>query len=303
MTRVFGVDYKFLSCGDVFTQGLVHAAAELGVEYAHADWSDHALAKNVRDFQPDLMLVVHGRRFAQRWKQQRMAAKQTAVWLVDEPYEVDDTSRWSSQFDLVCVNDRATLHRHQRAVYLPTCYDPVRYTPGDGPRPYAVGFIGGGNQTRDRYLSALTDRGLLSYVIGGPWRTPSVQQLCTTMNITAAETARWYQQTQIVLNVYRETHHYNAQKVPATALNPRVYEALACGALVVSEWRPEAETVVPSLPTFRTVDEAVACIESLRADPQTAETIRQRCAAEIAPHTYAARLRTVLQSSQIEVAA
>ena len=27
--RVFGVDYQFLSCGDVFTRGLAHAAAGL----------------------------------------------------------------------------------------------------------------------------------------------------------------------------------------------------------------------------------------------------------------------------------
>jgi spore maturation protein CgeB len=113
----------------------------------------------------------------------------------------------------------------------------------------------------------------------------------------------WYQQTRIVLNVFREVHHYNAQKVPATSLNPRVYEALACGALVVSEWRHEVDEVVPEMPTFRTVEECVALVSELLADPERAESIRVQCAARLAGHTYANRLQTVLAAVRGQVAA
>jgi len=303
MTRIFGVDYAFLSCGSVFTDGLVHAAAELGVDYQHALWDVPDLPARVQRFRPDLLFVVHGRKFARRFRDHRLAPR-SAVWLLDEPYEVDETSQWSSkQFDVVGISDPATLHRHTHAFYLPVCYDPVAHTPGTGFRPHAVGFIGGGNGTRDRYLTALAQCGLLTYVIGGPWPSPSVQRLCRSGNIPASETPTWYRQTRIVLNVFREIHHYNREKIAATSLNPRVYEALACGALVVSEWRPEVETVVPSLPTFRTIDECVTLIADLLDDPAKAEAIRQQCAAQIAPHTYAARLQTVLQAAKLEVAA
>ncbi len=300
-SRVFGVTYQFLSCGDVFTRGLVHAAEELGLVYEHADWNEGNLPRQIKDFAPDLLFVVHGRKFAAKWP--KPLAAQTAVWLLDEPYETDETASWSSRFDHVFISDPATLHRHTNATYLPVCYDHVLHKPGTGPRPHAVGFIGGGNTTRDRYLSVLAQQGLLTYVIGGPWDNANVQKLCRSKNIPASQTVHWYQQTQIVLNVFRERHHYNRQNIPATSLNPRVYEATACGALVISEWRPELDTLCPELPTFRTVDECVALVRAFVRDPDRAGAVQRQCAARLKDHTYAARLQTVLQTVAIGAAA
>lgn len=299
--RVFGVDYQFLSCGDVFTRGLVHAAADLGITYAHADWNTPGLAEQITHFGPDLLFVVHGRRFAQRFPY--AWPRPSAIWLLDEPYEVDDTVTFSRFFDRVFVNDPATLDRHHHATVLPVCYDPHVYTLRDGPRPHAVGFIGGGNATRDRYLGALARAGLLSYVVGGAWNDPDVNVRCLSPNITPLQTAVLYQSTRIVVNIFREVHHFNAQRTPATALNPRVYEALACGALVVSEWRPEVDTLVPELPTFRSEAECVALVASLLEAPDQGEAIRRACAARLAPHTYAARLQTVLQTCGLQAVA
>lgn len=299
--RVFGVDYQFLSCGSVFTDGLVHAAEELCVEYEHAAWNHPDLAAMVIAFDPDLLFVVHGRRFVQAHP--GFAARQQAVWLLDEPYEVDDTANFSDRFDRVFVSDPATLHRHHNASYLPVCYDPtVHYSLGE-PRTRKVGFIGGGNTTRDRYLSALANADLLDYVVGGSWSDPNVERRCLSPNIAAAQTAMLYRQTRIVLNVFRETHHFNREGIAATSLNPRVYEALACGALVVSEWRPEIDTLVPELPTFRTEAECVDLVRGLLADPERAEHIRFQCALRLASHTYAARLQAVLATVGLEVAA
>jgi hypothetical protein len=300
--RVFGVDYQFLSCGDVFTRGLAHAAADLGITYAHADWNAPGLADSIARFGPDLLFVVHGRRFAQRFP--FVWPCRSAVWLLDEPYEVDDTVTFSRFFDRVFVNDPATLDRHHAAAALPVCYDPHVYTAGGGARPHPVGFIGGGNPTRDRYLSALARAGLLSYVVGGAWADAAVNARCLSPNITPAQTALLYQQTRIVVNIFREVHHFNTAQIPATALNPRVYEALACGALVVSEWRPEVDAIVPELPTFRSEAACVALVASLLEAPDQGEAIRAQCAARLAPHTYAARLQTVLATCGIaEVAA
>jgi hypothetical protein len=301
--RVFGVDYQFLSCGDVFTQGLVHAAEELGLDYAHADWNTPALDVQVQRFTPDLLFVVHGRKFSQRWSR---LWQSSAVWLLDEPYEVDDTSTFSSRFDHVFVNDPSTLARHPRSSYLPVCYDPRVHSASlfePGLRIHDVGFVGGGNPTRDRYLAALGRAGVLSYVVGGTWSDPAVTRVCLSRNLNPSGTAALYRQTRIVVNVFREKHHFNRDHLPATSLNPRVYEALACGALVVSEWRPEVDTLVPELPTFRTVDECVSIVSALLADPNAAEAIRVRCMERLAPHTYAARLQTVLTTVGSVVAA
>ena len=90
--RVFGVDYQFLSCGDVFTRGLVHAAAALGVDVRARRLERDRPAGADRAGAAGLVFVVHGRRFVERWRHHAaFASWPTAVWLVDEPYEVDDT--------------------------------------------------------------------------------------------------------------------------------------------------------------------------------------------------------------------
>jgi hypothetical protein len=282
-----------LSCGDVFTQGLVHAAADLGIEYEHADWSLD-LPGRVQRFAPDLLFVVHGRRFVQRYQNTKVFGVPTAVWLLDEPYEVDDCERTSRHFDHVFINDPATLDRHRDAVYLPVCYDPHVHYADTAPKPHAVGFIGGGNETRDRYLGALMRAGLLTYTVGGAWGDPAVQARCLSGNIPPSATAKLYRATQVIVNIFRQVHHFNARGTVATSLNPRVYEATACGAIVASEWRPEVDRVVPELPTFRTEGECVGLIGALLADTDRAEAIRQQCVARLAAHTYAARLQTVL---------
>ena len=302
--RIFGVDYQFLSCGSVFTDGLVHAATDLGIPYEHALWDTPDLQTHVERFAPELILVVHGRRFAQRFYNLKgFGVPMAAVWLLDEPYEVDDCATFSPRFDHVFVCDRATLDRHPRSSYLPVCYDPHVHYPSDDPKRYAVGFIGGGNPTRERVLGTLARRGLLSYVVGGAWGDDEINRVCVSHNIPPRGTAALYRQTRIVVNIFRQVHHFNRDGILATALNPRVYEALACGALVVSEWRPEVDQIVPELPTFRTAEECVAVVGNLLADPERAEAIRAQCAARLKSHTYAARLQTVLATVGSAVAA
>lgn len=299
--RVFGVDYNFLSCGEVFTQGLVHAAEALGVHYEHADWADPRLHGKVEAFNPDLIFVVHGRRYHRLF---RFPDRRSAVWLLDEPYEVDDTSRWSYLFQHVFVNDPGTVQRHRHASYLPVCYDPiVHYPDTSGDKILGVGFIGGGNGTRERYLSALERAGMLHCLVGGPWKSPVLQRLCSALTIPASETAVMYRLMRIVVNVFRERHHYNRQQIQATSMNPRIYEALACGALVISEWRQEIAALVPDLPTFRSEEECIEKVSYYLNHPVDADRVQRQCAARLQDHTYAHRLQTVLQTCGLMEAA
>jgi spore maturation protein CgeB len=293
MTRVFGVDYQFWSAGDVFTQGLAHAAETLGVPYVHTLWSDPQLPAKVHAFAPDLLLVVHGRDFVQRWHD-TFKPLRSAVWLTDDPYEVDDTASWTSHFDQVFTNDASSLGRHPHASYLPACADPVLHYATGEPPIFRVGFIGGPSPLRERYLTALAEVGLLDYVVGGPWRTARLQRLGRARVITPRETAALYRQTAIVLNIFRERHHYNRDGLPATAINPRIYEAVACGALVLSDPRPEIARLVPSLPTFGSAAECVTAVADFLAHPGVLQARARGCRAELAGSTYAARLQTVL---------
>lgn len=294
--KVFFVNYRFLSCGEVFSDGLHSAAEDLGMQAAAAYWDDPSLEGKIEAFAPDLLFVVHGRKFAQRSKARKQRYR-SAVWLLDEPYEVDETSRFAQIFDTVFLNDPSTLHRHKNAHYLPVCYDPALYHYRPGPRPHRAGFIGGGNPVRDAMLTELARRDLLSYIIGGPWKSAELRRVNTSLNIPAEETARYYRETKIVLNVFRTVHHFNREGIPAVSMNPRIYEALACGALVVSERRSEIEQLCPELPVFDQAGEMVSTVEGLLADPRRMEAIRKACIRRLAGHTYAQRLSSAFATA------
>lgn len=292
---VFFVNYRFQTCGDVFATGLHHAAEALGLSYGGADWDDPALARKVAAFSPDLLFVVHGRRFTQRWVG-RIDHPNTAVWLVDEPYEVDDTAAYSPRFGAVFLNDYATLARHHNAHYLPVAYDPaLHFDPGE-PRDHDVGFIGGHSPRRERMLTALLDAGSLSYVVGGPWRSKRLRAVTLADWLPPEETARLYRRTKVVVNVFRERHHYNAAGIEARTLNPRVYEALACGAALVTEPRDEVARLFPALPCFTDPDGLVRDVETLLSDPSKRAGVLDSCRESLAAQTYQHRLQTVLET-------
>jgi spore maturation protein CgeB len=292
--RVFVVNYNFLTCGDVFGTGLSNGAKQLGVEHEVALWDDPNLFSRIERFRPDLIFVVHGRRFAKKWKH-RLNSYKTAVWLVDEPYEVDDTARWSKTFDAVFINDPNTLSRHSNAHYLPVCFDPVRHRDPGSNRSHAVGFVGGFNETRNQYLERMASTGMLSYVVGGPWKSRAVQQLSIGPRVSPEKTTLLYQDTSVVLNVFRDVHHFNSGRVPARSMNPRIYEALACGALVLSEERDEMNEVFPELPTFNDSASLITTLENLLSNEEFRGSLLHRSRARLKGHTYADRLASVLK--------
>ncbi len=301
--RVFVVTYRFVTCGDVFSDGLRNAARELGIAHAEADCLDPRLPEKIEAFAPDLVLVVHGRRFAQRWSKQLNRWHQ-AVWLVDEPYEVDDTASWSHHFDTVFVNDPGTLERHERpgttAHHLPMAHDPVHChdaTAQHPPRRHRVGFIGGANPSRERLLLRLAEAGLLSYVVGGPWRSPVLRRLCLAQRVPHQRTAELYRQTDLVLHIYRDQHHFNAQGTREQSPSPRTFEALACGALVVSERREGVLTTFPDLPVFEHEDELVPLVQRLLDDADERERRLRACQRTLGQHRYADRLAQALSLS------
>lgn len=301
MKRIFGVDVTFLAAGDVFRTGLLHAAQQLDIEYQSDVWHgvEHnrpnpELARKIAAFNPDLILVIHGRAYAGHWLGQFDRYKQ-ALWLTDEPYEVDDAAEYSKRFDFVFSNDLNTLHRHRDCHYLPTCYDPVMHFDAERERIYRSGFIGGHNRIRENMLVDAARADLLDYVIGGPWRGIHPIELWKAKQIPPNETAAYYQQSKVVINIWREEHHYNkTERIPGYSMNPRIYEALACGALVVSEYRPEIPEVFPDLPTFDKPHRLVCQLDRVLSDDALRLDLLAKCRARLTGHTYADRLRKVI---------
>lgn len=79
------------------------------------------------DVTADLLLTVHGRRFPHALLKGARGIRAKAVWLVDEPQEVDLSERYSRHFDVVFSNDRNTcgVHGPHKTWYLPLAADPT----------------------------------------------------------------------------------------------------------------------------------------------------------------------------------
>jgi len=208
------VNYRFIACGEVFADGLRHAAQEVGYAQSDAYWDDPELPGKVARFKPDVLLVVDGRRFTHKWAD-RFRDYNTAVWLVNEPYEVDDTARWSQRFRTVFLNDRRPSIATSTRMRYRSASIPWSIAKPDASAFHLVGFIGAPSPTRERFLQPLADQGLLSYLVGGPWASPGLQRLCRSTRMPAHQTAELYQRTRIVINVFRDRHHFNALGVPA----------------------------------------------------------------------------------------
>ena len=137
----------------------------------------------------------------------------------------------------------------------------------------------------------------MSYVVGGPWKNSRLQQVSLSNNIPAEQTAGLYQQTRLVVNVFRDVHHFNREAIPGWSMNPRIYEALACGALVLSQQRPEVEQEFPELPVFNSDDELVESMREMLGDDAKCDRLLWQCQKRLFTHSYANRLRTILAIS------
>jgi len=120
------------------------------------------------DVKADLLLTVHGRRFPHALLKGARGIRAKAVWLLDEPQEVDLSERYSRHFDVVFSNDRNTcgVHGPHKTWYLPLAADPSIHLPV------------GGSQRRDASAAGLSPlpadgEAVSCFLAGEPYRLPS----------------------------------------------------------------------------------------------------------------------------------
>lgn len=160
-------------------------------------------------------------------------------------------------------------------VLLPYAYDPIWHIPKAVPwatRTQDTAIIGLHYPQRDALVSRLTRLHIsTAYTIGPCYE----------------DAAAIYHQTRIGLN-WSSLQDMNA----------RVFEILAFGLPLVTNriqalglYFQEGEHYLG----FNTVDEAVGCVERLLADPEEAQEMAARGFVAVEPHTYDARIQTILE--------
>lgn len=118
----------------VFDIAFLRELAGGGVYSTRGSTRPKFLADSFARWRPDLIWCHHGRAASSGNFTRELArlGLKTAVYLCDEPYEVGETARYSTQFDYVFTMDFCTLRAHlesreaprrRNVFYLPPCAD------------------------------------------------------------------------------------------------------------------------------------------------------------------------------------
>lgn len=201
----------------------------------------------------------------------KIAGFNVAAWFTEAPYNTTNNAElYLVQFcDVAFVNERTSVHEFQavldrvgrggRAYYLPHAYNPAVHRPAlptdarDSFLDCDVLLVGTGFEER-QFLLECVDWSGIDLRIAGFWpgivepshlRSYLVKGGAPGACVPNWLTAQWYRQARIVLNPHRTAPG-------AESANPRTYEAAACRAFQISDYRAEVEEKFgDSVPTYQ----------------------------------------------------
>jgi len=254
----------------------------------------------------DLLFAVHGYHVpTEKVLAYRNKGISTAVYLLDEPYEIDRTAEWARHYDCIFSVDAITVPVHQlhtHTEFLPLAYNDSIFCP-DGPGiPSRILVLGSPFNSRARYLEALRDQwGEIVTWVGPGWKKFSPQGQHHDKFITPPECARFYRGADITINIHRNStwSHFgdlNKKGLEATHLNPRFWETAACNSLQLCSYRSDLDIFAPKCPAFKTVDEFTSKIEYFLGASQARKDNAKRVYNKVKKHTYKARCIAVLDA-------
>lgn len=237
-----------------------------------------------------------------------MAGLATAV-SVNDPISVDPVQESAKRYGVdvpVC--------------YMPLGYNPTVHSPGMADRliignggeipAHDVVFVGNLYPSRIEWLEAMDwtgiDLGLYGVFDSLAEDSPLRQYVRGGVIRNTAATAI-YQRSKIVLNLFRSEQFGPGWEVigsrPGTSVNPRVIEAAAAGACMVSEYRPEMETVFgDALPLAHHPAQCETMIRNLLTMPERRAEISAALPAIVEPFSYTHRAREIVAILERELA-
>jgi spore maturation protein CgeB len=258
------------------------------------------------ELKPDLLFAVHGFNVPTvKIRAYRSAGVTTAVYLLDEPYEIDRSVEWSVHYDYVFSVDKATVPVHRaltKAFYLPLAYNHTVFKPNGPGIPSRILVLGTPFEAREKYLAAVRDHwGKLVTWVGPGWKKFSRSGQHHEALVDPEGCARFYRSADIVINIHRDSlwSHFgelNKDRIEATHLNPRFWEVAGCRTFQLCSYRRDIDTLAPPAITFTTVDSLVQKIDYFIDRQKARKDFAKRVYNKIKHQTYEKRSQTVLET-------
>lgn len=255
---------------------------------------------------PDLILNVDFRLSVPIVRELARGEAPLAFWFPDSRGNLGRETHVLGGYDAIFLKDSTVVQRYRdhlglHAHFLAEACNPRWHrppqdlTPGDGGP--AVVVAGNMYATRFALLRRLQSAGVELRIYGPPWsrwlpRDDRLHQAFANEYLARDAKAKAFRAATVVLNsmVSRE----------ADGANCRLFEAAACGAVVLSEWRdllPSLFAVPEEVRAYRSFGELVDQVRSIIAlEPAERRAMGDRAAARArVEHSYERRFETILQ--------
>ncbi|MNI39977.1 Spore protein YkvP [compost metagenome] len=215
----------------------------------------HELAASHR---PDLVLVLDGMEFpTEQVDAIRGLGIRTAIWLTDDPYYMDFTTRIAPHYDYVFTLERNCVEYYRsigcsNVFFLPFAAYSEHFGPTLNLSPVRrrISFIGSAYLNRIQFfqpiLGDLMGKGMM---INGIWwdRLPEYANYANQIELNKwmgpQETAQVYSGSKIVINLHRSAYdeavNNNTIGLVGVSPNPRTFEISACATLQIVDVRDD----------------------------------------------------------------
>lgn len=258
------------------------------------------------EFRPDLTLVLDARVTYPIVGALRKATVAPVVfWFPDSPGNLGRETHLLADYDAVFLKDSVVVRRYREslginAFYLPEGCNPRWHRATGELAPSttkpSVSMIGNMYVTRFVLVRELMRRGIDVRIHGSRWARwlpsdPAMVGSYSGRPVFRDEKARAFRSASVVLNSLA-VHE-------ADGLNARLFEATACGGVVLTEWRdrlPELFDVPSEVHSYSTFEELVNRIHALAALPDAERNALAAAGSARAhrDHTYRHRVETIV---------
>jgi spore maturation protein CgeB len=266
---------------------------------------------------PDLLLALDGMDLpVEQIDAVRMLGIRTAIWLTDDPYYIDMSTKIVSHYDYVFTLERNCIDLYRslgcrNVYYLPFAAYAGHYRPTltRSMVRRQISFIGSAYWNRVEFLrpviGGLMEKGLR---INGLWwdRLPEYTQYPDRIEIGKwlgpVETSEVYSGTKIVINLHRsafdDTVNNNTAKIAALSPNPRTFEISASGTLQLVDIREDISSFYKpglEIETFSNSDELMDKVNYYLSHEMERQQIALRALERtFRDHMYSHRLNQLL---------
>lgn len=254
---------------------------------------------------PDLFLTLYGINVAPgvlaELRRRRIV---TANWWLNDPFQWERAARILGDYDFAFTNAKYSVDRYAAAglrhvSFLPSACDPSVHRPLERPLRGELSFAGDWGAQREAIVERLQAAGVDVHVFG-PWRrklrpgSPLGARLHHGF-FTPERMAEIFAEHRATLNLHtwRERFDYG--------LNPRVFEAGACGTPQLVDHKRELDELFTAeeraaFAVYRSDEELLALARALPARGPELRAAARRAAASFGErHSYKARMRELLR--------